>query len=103
MKNNDKKRNKNYLSSFQLLERVIVYSDEQLLDLANLLKDQRPILCSFELLEVATANKMIGFLSGVVYAMNGITSLTDEKTVLFAPGVCLEDGTLQQFIKERNN
>lgn len=104
MKNNaNKKSNKNYLSSFQLLERVIVYSDEQLLDLANLLKDERPILCSFELLDVAIANKMIGFLSGVVYAMDGITSLTDEKTILFAPSSTLEDGTLQQFIKERKN
>ena len=100
MKNNNKK---NYLSAFQLLERVIVHSESQLLDLANLLKDERPILCSFELLDVKEANKMIGFLSGVVYAMDGITSLTDEKTILFAPQSTLADGTLQQFIKERSN
>ncbi len=100
MKNQNKK---NYLTAFQLLERVIVHSDGQLLDLANLLKEQRPVLCSFELLDVSTANKMIGFLSGVVYALDGITSMTDEKTILFAPKETLVDGTLQQFINERNN
>ena len=93
---------KSPLSSFQLLERVIVGSEDQLLDLSNLLKENRPILCSFELLDVKTANKMIAFLSGVTYALDGITSFTDEKTILFVTKEALADGSLQQFIKERN-
>jgi len=101
MKKDTIKNAKSPLSSFQLLERIIVRDDNQLLDIANLLKDQRPVLCSFELIDVKVANKMIGFLSGVVYALDGITSFTDEKTILFAPKSTLEDGTLKQFIKER--
>lgn len=102
MKKNTIKNVNSPLSSFQLLERIIVHDEQQLLDIAKLIKDQRPVLCSFEVLDVKEANKMIGFLSGVVYAFDGITSFTDEKTILFAPKSTLEDGTLKQFIKERN-
>ncbi len=90
------------LTAFQLLERVIVSSFDQLLDLANLLKEGKPLLLSFQMIDTETANKMIGFLSGVVYAMEGSTSFTDNKTILFASKKNLEDGTLNQFIKESN-
>ncbi|MBR2891645.1 MAG: cell division protein SepF [Bacilli bacterium] len=93
---------KSPLTSFQLLERVIVSSFEQLLDLANLLKNGKPLLLSFQMVDVEVANKMIGFLSGVVYALEGSTHFTDEKTILFASKKNFEDGSLNQFIKERN-
>ena len=88
------------LSSFQILERIVVQSEEQLLDLANLLKSGKPLLLSFELIDVAQANRMIGFLSGVVYAMDGITYFTEPKTVLFGSAQNFADGTLRQFMKE---
>lgn len=99
-----KKQNieKSPLTAFQLLERVIANSFDQLLDLANLLKNGKPLLISFQLLDVETANKMIGFLSGVVYAFEGVTYFTDEKTVLFATKKNLEDGSINQFVKERS-
>lgn len=100
---NKKEEIKSPLSSFQLLERIIVQSEDQLLDLANILKNGKPILLSFELIDVEAANRMIGFLSGVVYAMDGITYFTDQKTILFGSGQNFEDGTLKQFVKERNN
>ena len=62
---------KSPLTAFQLLERIIVKDSVQLLDIANLLKNGKPVLLSFELLDVQEANKMIGFLSGVVYALEG--------------------------------
>lgn len=92
---------KSPLSSFQLLERVIVQSENQLLDLANLLKSGKPLLLSFELMDVDASNRMIGFLSGVVYAMDGATYFTDQKTILFASAKNFEDGSLRQFVKER--
>ena len=89
------------LTSFQLLERIIVNSFDQVLDFANLLKSGKPLLLSFQLVDVETANKIIGFLSGVVYALDGKTHFTDEKTILFASKKNFEDGSLNQFIKER--
>ena len=44
------------LTSFQLLERVIVSSFDQLLDLASLLKNGKPLLLSFEMVEVERLN-----------------------------------------------
>ena len=52
------------------------------------------------MVEVEVANKMIGFLSGVVYALEGKTFFTDDKTILFASKKNFEDGSLNQFIKE---
>lgn len=95
--------NKSPLTAFQLLERVIVQSPDQLLDLANLLKSGKPILVSFELIDVQDANRIIGFLSGVVYALEGATHYIADKTILFASKKNYEDGTLDQFVKERNS
>ena len=89
------------LTSFQLLERVIVSTFDQLLDLASRIKNGKPLLLSFEMVDVEVANKMIGFLSGVVYALEGKTFFTDDKTILFASKKNFEDGSLNQFIKER--
>ena len=97
------KQFKSPLTSFQLLERIIVKSSDQLLDIAHLLKNGKPVLLSFELLEVAEANKMIGFLSGIAYALEGQTHFTGEKTILFGPRDNFEDGTLNKFVKERNS
>lgn len=94
---------KSPLSSFQLLERVIVREADQLLDIANILKSGKPILVSFEMIDVVDANKMIGFLSGVVYALEGATHYTGEKTILFGSKKNFEDGTLNKFVKERNS
>ena len=94
---------KSPLSSFQLLERITVQSEEQLLDFANLIKNGKPILLSFELIDVDAANRMIGFLSGLVYALDGATYFTNEKTILFGSSKNFEDGTLSQFVKERIN
>lgn len=94
---------KSPLTAFQLLERVIVKDSIQLLDLANLLKSGKPILVSFQMIDVAEANKMIGFLSGVVYALEGQTHFTGEKTILFGSKINFEDGTLDKFVKERSN
>ena len=46
---------------------------------------------------------MIGFLSGVAYSLEGQTHLTGEKTILFGSKENFEDGTLDKFVKERNN
>ena len=100
---NKEKQFKSPLTSFQLLERIIVKSSEQLLDIAELLKNGKPILLSFELMDVAEANKMIGFLSGVAYALEGQTHLTSDKTILFGSKENFEDGTLDKFVRERNN
>lgn len=97
------KQFKSPLTSFQLLERIIVKSSEQLLDIAHLLKDGKPVLLSFELMEVAEANKMIGFLSGVAFALEGQTHFTGDKTILFGSKENFEDGTLDKFVKERNS
>ena len=54
-------------------------------------------------MEVAEANKMIGFLSGVAFALEGQTHFTGDKTILFGSKENFEDGTLDKFVKERNS
>lgn len=75
--------------------------DAQLLDLADIIIANRPLLANFEEIEnVGEVNYAISFLSGVVYALGGSTYRLGEETRLFASGEAFEDGTLKKYIND---
>lgn len=75
--------------------------DSQLLDLADIVMANRPLLANFE--EISSINEVnhaISFLSGVVYALGGAVYRLGNETRLFATAKAFEDGTLQKYIKD---
>lgn len=103
-KKKNKQENKEYLlTSFERLRNVIVASKDELLDLADILKDDRALLANFEKLSLEDANYMLTFLAGVVYALKGEVHKTGVKTFLFGSASSYQDGTLKQYIIERHS
>ena len=76
--------------------------DENLIELADILKKDIPVVINFENLEIDDINKCIAFLSGVTYAIDGEVIPIQEKILLFANHQALEDGTVKTFLKELN-
>ena len=92
-------------SAFDRLLNYTFKKDEdmntQLIDLADILMANRPLLANFEEIKnVSEVNYAISFLSGVVYALGGTVYSLGNETRLFATGVAFEDGTLQKYVKD---
>ena len=101
-KKNRKNQEPEYLlSSFDRLEHRIVNDRSELLDLCNVLLEHRALLANFEKLSIEDANYMLTFLSGAVYGLKGEVHKTHTKTFLFGAESEYKDGTLNQYLKER--
>lgn len=75
--------------------------DTQLLDLADIVIANRPLLANFEEIQnVGEVNHAISFLAGVVYALGGEVYCLGDETRLFATAKAFEDGSLQKYIKD---
>ena len=101
-KRNNKNQSSCYLlSSFDRLEHRIVNDRSELLDLCNVLLENRALLANFEKVSIEDANYMLTFLSGAVYALKGEVHKIHTKTFLFGSESEYLDGTLKQYLKER--
>lgn len=101
-KKNNKNQSSGYLlSSFDRLEHRIVNDRSELLDLCNVLLEHRALLANFEKVSIEDANYMLTFLSGAVYALKGEVHKIHTKTFLFGAESEYVDGTLKQYLKER--
>ncbi len=101
---NKKKKNvepKYLLSSFERMEHRIVEDKGELLELCDVIIGGRALLANFEKLSLDDANYMLTFLSGAVYALAGEVHKTHPKTFLFGSSAEYKDGTLNEFLKER--
>ncbi len=75
--------------------------DEQFLELADIIMDNRPVAINFEEISPATeVDRAVAFLSGVIYALNGEVHRLGSKTFLFASEVALKDGTIHYYISD---
>lgn len=75
--------------------------DSQLLDLADIIIANRPLLANFEQIEsVSEVNNAVAFLAGVVYALDGEVHSLGAETRLFASRKSFEDGSLQKYIRD---
>lgn len=74
--------------------------DDFIVSLANEVINGNPLVLNFDKLEVDQANKVVAFLSGVMYAVGGKIEKINSRVFLFARTQEYKDGTLKQFITE---
>lgn len=89
------------LKSDQIVFESLTQDDDPyLIGLANQLREGKPLILNFEPLDIDQANKVIAFLSGVVYAIEGEIVNVREKVFMFAASDVYEDGSMEDFLKE---
>lgn len=59
-----------------------------------------PLILNFEKTEAEAANHFIVFLSGIVYAIDGMVEMLSEKIFVFASKKDLKDTSLRGFIED---
>lgn len=94
--------NWNLITSFDKIKFVKVESssDDELFKMADLLLKGSPIVANFDKVDVKTANHMLSFLSGVVYALNGQAIQIRDKLFMLASEEDFKDGTLNKYIED---
>ena len=79
---------------------ITMEKDIDVIKLANKLLKSVPLIINFEEYEPIEANKIITFLSGVIYALDGEIEVIQPKIFLFATKEDYKDGSLRKFVKE---
>ncbi len=79
---------------------ITMEKDVDVIKLANKLLKSVPLIINFEEYEPIEANKIITFLSGVIYALDGEIEVIQPKIFLFATKEDYKDGSLRKFVKE---
>ncbi|MDY0346506.1 MAG: cell division protein SepF [Acholeplasma sp.] len=92
-------------STTTAFERIIFESlqtddDQYITMLARDLIDGNPLVLNFEELAPDPANKIMAFLSGVIFTLEGQITQINKKVFLFAREQEFKDGSLKQFIDE---
>lgn len=90
-------------ASERILFDVITGDDQKTLFLIDNLMKHRPLVLNFEQVDVPTANKVLAFIAGAVYALHGKTIKIDEKIYLFALAEEFLDSSLDKWIRELKN
>ncbi|MCR1809272.1 cell division protein SepF [Haploplasma modicum] len=85
-------------SSLIVFEQLFEANDEYLTKLATDLINGKPLVINLEKLEIDDANKIIAFLSGVVYAINGEIIEISRTIFLFGDEDLFKDGSIKKFI-----
>jgi len=68
--------------------------------LADVLMQAFPLVVNFEDYDDMESNKLITFLSGVTYAIDGEIDMIQPKIFLFATKEDYKDGSLRKFVNE---
>lgn len=95
-------KNKSRMTAFDKIkyESVKDSSDETLFNLCDMILDGYPVLAQFDKVPLEDANKMLSFISGVVYATDGRIMKLDAKLFLMARREEFEDGSLFQYYED---
>lgn len=83
-----------------IFEHITMDEDEYIMSLALELLNGNPLVLNFEDMTPDSANKIMAFLSGVIFALEGQIEQINPKIFLFAREQEFRDGTLKQFIDE---
>ncbi len=81
----------------------ITGDDQRTLFLIDKLMKHQPLVLNFERVDVPTANKVLAFIAGAVYALHGKTIKIDDKIYMFALAEEFLDGSLDEWIKFISN
>ena len=81
----------------------ITGDDQRTLFLIDKLVKHQPLVLNFERVDIPTANKVLAFIAGAVYALHGKTIKIDDKIYMFALAEEFLDGSLDEWIRFINN
>lgn len=79
---------------------IMMEKDINVFKLSDMLLQRTPIIVNFEDFKENESNKIITFLSGVTYAIDGEIEMIKEKIFLFACKDDFKDGSLRKFVEE---
>ena len=82
------------------VEFIVMDNELDVIKLADKLLVGTPLIMNFEEFNDVEANKIITFLSGVTYAIDGEIEQIQKKIFLFATKQDYRDGSLRKFVKE---
>ena len=90
------------MTSFDKIQFVVINdnSDEKLFETCESLLSGHPLLVKFENLNIQDANKMLAFISGVVYATEGKIFKVESHLFLMGRKEEFEDGSLYQYYED---
>lgn len=91
---------KKLMSDQIIFEKLQNDDDAYLTGLADQMMDGHPLILNFEPLDIDQANKVIAFLSGIIYAIKGEIVNIQEKVFMFAKSDVYDDGSIEDFLKE---
>lgn len=83
-----------------MFEQLHEVKDSHLTKLATNVINGNPLIINLESIDVDNANKVIAFLTGVVYAIEGETYVISEKIILFGNSEVYDDGSIRKLLDE---
>ncbi len=91
---------KKLTSDLIIFEKLENDDDAYLTGLADQMLDGHPLILNFEPLDIDQANKVVAFLSGIIYVIKGEIVNVQEKVFMFATSDVYDDGSMEDFLKE---
>ena len=79
---------------------VMMNPEIDVFKLANKLLKGIPLMVNFEEFNLIESNRVITFLSGVVYAIDGEIEMIQDRIFLFATKKDYKDGSLRKFVND---
>lgn len=89
--------------AFERVEFIVMDKELDIMKIADQLIYGTPVIINFEDYNDIESNKVITFLSGVTYAIDGEIEQIQQKIFLFASKDDYKDGSLRKFVKEYKN
>jgi len=86
--------------AYDRTEFIKVDEETDVFALADKLLYRNPLILNFEGFDVIESNRMIVFLSGVIYALDGDVEVLRDKIMAFATKTDLKDKSLRRFINK---
>lgn len=86
--------------AFDRIEFVVMEAEVDIFRLADKLLKGVPLIINFEEYNDIESNKVITFLSGVTYAIDGEIEQIKNKIFLYATKQDYKDGSLRKFVNE---
>ncbi|MBN3490386.1 cell division protein SepF [Acholeplasma equirhinis] len=86
-----------------IMEQLNSDDDAYVTDLARQMMAGSPLILNFERLHIDRANKVIAFMSGVVYAISGHIVEINETTYLFGNQELYQDGSVEDWLRTNLN
>lgn len=82
-----------------MFEQLHEVNDSLLTKLATNIINGRPLIVNLESIDTDSANRVIAFMSGVVYAIEGEINSISERIILFGNSEVYDDGSVVKLLE----